>query len=464
MKKILAFILILSLTSLAKAEVTYLEILKNPTDLRLNLQYAKEQESLGEFKSVIATLERLTALYPANIDLKLYLLSVAVKTDSTEKVLRLIDEIRQSDEITDDTKKRVAQVFDDINKKKVDEEKAEARKQAKEIVDKVEEQAEKSQSFLGKFTFYQDIGYKTALHSNIGNVSTSATQLSGGAVVAMSGVQGDNVQTFNTLTGAIYQIDDTSNLSLSVGTSSSEQNRGTTDENDTNTFSSSYSKFYEKNSLSLSYSFTDTNTRRAADTYANNLSLNNTYNLTDNHRFNGGLTYTTNKGDQNPSNATRRTSNTWSQGYSLGYDLLMGEGAQHKLSFKYSFTDTHAIANYNSLDNHTYSVSYTENLPWGNLTYSYSNTDKQYDEKDSFVSSLLTREEESQSHTVSMNGSIGQIVRSMQSIKLPDSLMNQLDTLSYNMSWAETNNEGELLQHNYDKETFTFGLTKRIYY
>ena len=464
MKKILAFILILSFMSLAKAEVTYLEILKNPTDLRLNLQYAKEQESLGEFKSVIATLERLTALYPANIDLKLYLLSVAVKTDSTEKVLRLIDEIRQSDEITDDTKKRVAQVFDDINKKKVDEEKAEARKQAKEIVDKVEEQAEKSQSFLGKFTFYQDIGYKTALHSNIGNVSTSATQLSGGAVVAMSGVQGDNVQTFNTLTGAIYQIDDTSNLSLSVGTSSSEQNRGTTDENDTNTFSSSYSKFYEKNSLSLSYSFTDTNTRRAADTYANNLSLNNTYNLTDNHRFNGGLTYTTNKGDQNPSNATRRTSNTWSQGYSLGYDLLMGEGAQHKLSFKYSFTDTHAIANYNSLDNHTYSVSYTENLPWGNLTYSYSNTDKQYDEKDSFVSSLLTREEESQSHTVSMNGSIGQIVRSMQSIKLPDSLMNQLDTLSYNMSWAETNNEGELLQHNYDKETFTFGLTKRIYY
>lgn len=450
--------------SLAKAEVTYLEILKNPTDLRLNLQYAKEQESLGEFKSVIATLERLTALYPANIDLKLYLLSVAVKTDSTEKVLRLIDEIRQSDEITDDTKKRVAQVFDDINKKKVDEEKAEARKQAKEIVDKVEEQAEKSQSFLGKFTFYQDIGYKTALHSNVGNISNTKTQLSGGAVVAMSGVQGDNVQTFNTLTGAIYQIDDTSNLSLSVGTSSSEQNRGTTDENDTNTFSSSYSKFYEKNSLSLSYSFTDTNTRRAADTYANNLSLNNTYNLTDNHRFNGGLTYTTNKGDQNPSNATRRTSNTWSQGYSLGYDLLMGEGAQHKLSFKYSFTDTNAVADYNSLDNHTYSVSYTENLPWGNLTYSYSKTDKQYDEKDSFVSSLLTREEESQSHTVSMNGSIGQIVRSMQSIKLPDSLMNQLDTLSYNMSWAETNNEGELLQHNYDKETFTFGLTKRIYY
>ena len=182
MNKILIILILFSITSFAKAEVTYLEILKNPTDLRLNLQYAKEQEALGEFKSVIATLERLTALYPANLDLKLYLLSVAVKTDSTEKVLRLIDEIRQSDEITDDVKKRVAQVFDDINKKKVDEEKDEARKQAKEIVDKVEEQAEKSQSFLGKFTFYQDIGYKTALHSNVGNISNTKTASTDGPI------------------------------------------------------------------------------------------------------------------------------------------------------------------------------------------------------------------------------------------------------------------------------------------
>ena len=143
MKKIFLITLILSLTIQAKAEVTYLEILKNPTDLRLNLQYAKEQEALGEFKSVIATLERLTALYPTNIDLKLYLLSVAVKTDSTEKVLRLIDEIRQSDEITDDIKKRVAQVFDDINKKRIDEEKNIARQQAREIVE--EEERKRSQ-------------------------------------------------------------------------------------------------------------------------------------------------------------------------------------------------------------------------------------------------------------------------------------------------------------------------------
>ena len=461
-KKIFLIFFFLTFTQL-KAEVTYLEILKDPTDLRLNLQYAKEQEALGEFKSVIATLERLTALYPTNINLKLYLLSISIKTDSTEKVLRLIDEIRQSDEITDDVKQRVAQVFGDINKKRIDDDKAIARQKARQVVEEEEEKRSKVAS-KNDWSFYQDIGWRTALHSNVGNVSSSKTQHSAGAIVAMTGIEGDNIETINTVTGAIFQIDDTSNLSLSIGTSTSEQNRGTTDENDTNTFSSSYSKFFEKNTSTISYSFTDANARRAADTFTNNLSFNNTFNLNENHKFNGGITLGNNKGNQNPSNATRRTQNTWKQGFSAGYDLLMGEGAQHKLSFKYSYTDTHAIANYNALDDQTYSVSYTENTPWGNFTYSYSESDKNYDERDAFVSSDITRRDDSNTHTISMNGSLGQIARSMPALELPEFFMNQLNSLSYNTSWSETDNKGSLLQHNYNKETFNFGITKRIYY
>ena len=38
------FILLLALIGKSFSEITYLEILKDPTDLRLNLQYVKEQE------------------------------------------------------------------------------------------------------------------------------------------------------------------------------------------------------------------------------------------------------------------------------------------------------------------------------------------------------------------------------------------------------------------------------------
>ena len=116
------------------------------------------------------------------------------------------------------------------------------------------------------------------------------------------------------------------------------------------------------------------------------------------------------------------------------------------------------------MDDHTYSISYTENTPWGNFTYSYSESDKDYDTRDSFVSSAITRREDLATHTVSMNGSLGQIARSIPTIKLPEFITNQLNSFHTTCLGQKLQNEGSLLQHNYNKETFNFGLTKRIYY
>ena len=250
----------------------------------------------------------MTALYPENIDLKLYLLSIAVKTDSTEKVLRLVTEIRQSNEIDEKTKKRVAQVFDDINKKKINENKTEARQQARDIVNEAEKDREKSTKVSkSNWTFYQDFGWKTALHSNVGSISNTKTKYSSGTIVNMTGTEGDNIETINSMLGAIYQINDNSNLNLSLGTSSSEQNRATSDENDTNSFSTSYSNFSNKNIFSASLSLTDTNSRRTADSISRSFNLNNNYNLIDNHKILSGLVLSDTKGNQNPSNATKES-------------------------------------------------------------------------------------------------------------------------------------------------------------
>ena len=463
MKKIIFFFILINFISAAKAEVTYLEILKNPTDLKLNLRYAKEQEALGEFKSVIATLERLTALYPTNIDLKLYLLSISVKTDSTEKVSRLINEIRQSDEITDEIKNRVAQVFDDINKKKVDKEKTAARQKARDVVNEAEKQkTQNAEAPSTKWIFYQDLGWRTALHSNVGSISNSKTKYSSGTIVDMTGTEGDNIETINTLTGAIYQINETSNIAMTLGTSSSEQNRATSDENDTNSYSASYSKSTDKNSFSGSLSLTDTNTRRAADTISRNLNLSNTYSITDNQQLSTGITLADSSGNQNSANATKREANTFKQGANVGYRYTFG--AQHSLNFKYAFNETDAIADYNGLTDETYTLSYSKNFAIGSLGLSYSITNKEYDQVDTFVHPTIIRNDDVENYSVSLNGSLGQISRSTELFKLPENLENYLNTLSYSLSWSETNNNSNLLQNDYEKETFNFGLTKRVYF
>ena len=74
--------------------ITYMQILQNPNDLDLNLKYAQQQGKMGNYKQTISTLERLNMLYPDNIEIKLYLLSVLVQADSPEKAIGIIEDIK----------------------------------------------------------------------------------------------------------------------------------------------------------------------------------------------------------------------------------------------------------------------------------------------------------------------------------------------------------------------------------
>ena len=442
------------------AEITYLQILKDPTDLRLNLQYAKEQEAKGKFKAVIATLERLNALYPNNIDLKLYLLSISIKTDSTEKTLNLISKIQSSDQISDEIKKKVAQIFDDMNKKKIDKELIEKKKEREkaQLASKKKEPEKRS-----PWTWYTELGYTNMLNSNISNISDTKTQFSGGSAIAMTGVEGDDLTTLKNAWGAIYQINSSSNLSLYISHSSSEQNRATSDENDTQTFSATYSKFLEKNTITSTFSFTDLNTRRAADTLTRNITLDNRYFINDKIKFLTGINLGTSEGNQNPSNQTKRNSNTRKKGLVFGPEYYFTP--QHNFKLKYALTGTDAIADYNSLEDETISVSYAKNFKIGNLGLTYSISDKKYKEPDSeFIHPSLSRKDDSKTKTISLNGNLNQLFSSQKFFPISAKFRDFLNTISYSTSWSETQSESTLLQHNYKKESFSFGLTKRIYF
>ena len=108
----------------ALSKITYKEILDNPIDLELNLNYAKQQEKAGNIKSTIATLERLSTLYPKNSDIKLYLISILLKMDSKVKVDFMVKTILEDPNTTDETKKIISGLLTDNkfekNKKKMD--------------------------------------------------------------------------------------------------------------------------------------------------------------------------------------------------------------------------------------------------------------------------------------------------------------------------------------------------------
>ena len=81
-------------TSLNTKNITSVQILQNPNDLDLNLKYAQQQGKMGNYKQTISTLERLNMIYPDNVEIKLYLLSVLVQIDSPEKANTIIEEMK----------------------------------------------------------------------------------------------------------------------------------------------------------------------------------------------------------------------------------------------------------------------------------------------------------------------------------------------------------------------------------
>ena len=80
--------------SSSEKNITYMQILQKPNDLELNIKYAQQQGKMGNFKQTISTLERLNMLYPDNVEIKLYLLSVLVQADSPQKAGTIIEEMK----------------------------------------------------------------------------------------------------------------------------------------------------------------------------------------------------------------------------------------------------------------------------------------------------------------------------------------------------------------------------------
>ena len=119
MIKVFIFIFAFLFTSNLNAkEVTFMQILENPTDLELNLKYAKEQAIAGNYKSTIHTLERLNSHYPANTEIKIYLLSILLKMDSEIQVQLMIERMLKDPNTTDEAREYINKISSEIYAKK----------------------------------------------------------------------------------------------------------------------------------------------------------------------------------------------------------------------------------------------------------------------------------------------------------------------------------------------------------
>ena len=432
MKKI-SFVLTLILfiqTSLIAEEITYQEILENPTDLELNLNFAKQQENTGNLKLTISTLERLNMLYPKNLDIKLYLLSILIEMDSKVKVDLMVRTMMNDPNTPAETKKTIAKLLTSPSKEKE-----------------------------SKWFAYFDIKYLQTEENNISGITKTKKLLQEDNLIPYPAIDGKLVveddKTFNRV-GALTigrNINQTSSAFFNISLDIKTLEKKVTGESDVTSTSISYFKIFGDNYISPYAFWSKPNYRRQEDYESKGYGINNTYFFNEKHNINYGLAFSETSYDNSSSFTTADDNDNDVYSSFIKYNFNLTNKAQ--LGTKFILNRTEAKKEFDSYDSEGINLTYSHIFSFGTLKLSSTYLKNAYDEPETFLSASKIRNDESFVNSISLEGQIGQLLPFFKNLKISKGVF-------YTLKLRESDVSSNITNHDVERKFFTIGLTKRF--
>ncbi|MDB9739574.1 hypothetical protein OAB10_04675 [Candidatus Pelagibacter sp.] len=413
------------------AEITFLEILENPSDLEINLKYAKEQEALGQYKATLSTLERLNMLYPVNTDLKLYLISILLKLDSEAKLQLMLETMMQDPNTSDETRQYIEKTLATIRKQ--------------------------SEEPKRKWFAFADLSYMQTDHSNVDGVSKSGDLFVLNGVDDMDGIKYDKTYSRTASITVGKNIDKTSAISLNTGLNINTQNKGAEGENDLSFGSLTYSKILNKHFLMpfIFYSRPNQRDSATADSNTKGVGFNNTYSIDNTKSITYGSTFSSTIFNKKGSNVEDNPDNGNNLIFSgnVGFNYIFSD--VNLISTKISLTNKEAESEYNGYLGHGLNIGYTRILPFGNLKIEKTYQTNVFDEKNSFIHTGIDREDDIEVSQIQLSGRIIQLIPSLKKT-------DPVGQLFFNLKYNKSDSESTILQNSAIRETTSFNITKRF--
>ena len=421
-KIILASTLLLLATSALSSEknITYMQILQKPNDLDLNLKYAQQQGKMGNFKQTISTLERLTMIYPDNVEIKLYLLSVLVQVDSPEKANTIIEEMKLRRDLDPE----------DL-----------------ETLVEIEEELKDREPSL--WTITADLSFGALYTDNVNSVSKTRLQSESDSVVGFNSAKYDRTLSGGLGLSATRPIGEESSLLLNVSHSSSEQHAETDDDFQSYGFTLGLDTTLGNQSLSPYLMLSKSDYQTDADSFSKMYGIGGFFSVGERNSFSYGYSYATSKGNHNSEDDTAMQTNSVAHGFTFGHDLIITEIISSSLSLGYSDTDARVDA---GNDYETYDVGFGLNFafPWAYIAVSNSYGFNDYKKEDSSVDSTKLRSDYTNTFDIMLTKAIGDIFPAIDPNR----------SLFINMSYEKLMSEGNILNYDYITDSFSLSFSK----
>ena len=407
----------------SEKNITYMQILQKPNDLDLNLKYAQQQGKIGNHKQTIATLERLNMLYPDNIEIKLYLLSVLVQADSPNKALTVIEEIKTSEDLTPEDLETVNEV----------------------------EAVLKERGKPKLWNYYADISYGGVFNQNVNSVSKSRTQSSSDSVIGFNTAKYDKTYSGGLGLTATRSLGEASSFMINMNVTDSEQKVERTDDYESYGLTLALDTYLGNQNLSPYLMLSKTDYQDDADSFSLMYGIGGYFSAGDRNSFSYGYSLSDSKNNTNSSDTTAEATNAIGHGVTLGHDFMFNELISSSTGLGYSISEAKDGTN----DYETYDLNFRLNFafPWAYISTGDALSFNDYKNVDTSINSNRIRSDVTNTFDLMFTKAIGDIFPSIDRDK----------NLFINLSYEKIISEANIINYDYIADSYSLSFSKSFH-
>ena len=403
--------------------ITYQQILENPADLKLNLMYAKQESEIGNYKQTISTLERLNIIYPENIEIKLYLLSILVQIDSPQQANTLINDIKLSNNLSSDDLETVLELEAEISERNLDK----------------------------LWSVNLDLSGGGLYTDNVNSVSKTRLQNDSDTIVGFNKAKYDRTLSGDIGISVSRDVGEESSIIFNLSHGDSEQYSETDDDFETYNFTTAYDTQIADHNISPYLILGKTDYQDDADSFSIMYGFGGNTSLGDKHILNYGYSFIDSKNNNNNSDLTANEKNSTTYSYSLGLDKYINDIVSTSIGLGYSDSDA-KVDDGNDLE--TYDLSLRVNLafPWAFISFADSVSFNDYKKADASINSKIIRSDYTNTFDITITKSIGDLFPNLDPNR----------SLLVNFSYEKLISEANIINYDYITDTFTLTFSKSL--
>ena len=416
------FLLISTSVFSSEKNITYMQILQNPNDLDLNIKYAQQQGKMGNFKQTISTLERLNMLYPDNVEIKLYLLSVLVQVDSPEKANTIIAEMKLRKDLE----------AEDL-----------------ETLQEIEEELRDREPSLWKLT--ADFSTGAFFTNNVNSVSKNRLKEESDSVVGFNSAMHDRTLSAGIGLSATRPIGEESSFLINASQSTSEQYSETDDDFQSYGLTFALDTVLGNQSLSPYLMLSKSDYQTDADSFSKMYGFGGFFSVGERNSFSYGYSFADSKGNHNSTDDTAMETNSIAHAFTLGHDLILTPIISSSISLGYSDTDARVDAG-NDYETYDFGLGLNFAFPWAYIAVSNAVSFNDYKRVDTTVSSTKLRSDYTNTFDVMVTKAIGDIFPAIDPNR----------SLFINFSYERLFSEANMLNYDYISDSLSLSFSKSL--